>query len=107
WSDWAYLSELFAQNLTAVGPRTVYVVNPASADELQRKAPALWAWATAPPIRFSHVQRPGHDFLDELRRIWSARFIRRLMDAARPTYDALFGGALAPAVSIDETLDAA
>jgi hypothetical protein len=106
WSDWAYLSELFTENLAAVGPRTVYVVNPATTDELRRKAPALWAWASAPPVHFHHIPSPGHEFLDDLRRIWSARFVRRLMDAASPTYEALFGGPPAAAVAIDDTLDA-
>jgi hypothetical protein len=93
WSDWSYLSELFAANLAAVGPRSVVVINSDDPVELQRKAPQLWAWAHGAGIQFQHVQASGHEFLDDLRRTWSARFIWRLMDAARPTYEAFFGTA--------------
>ncbi len=91
WSDWAYLSELLASNLTGVGPRSVYVVNPGGADELQRKAPGLWEWAHGPHIEFHHVPESGNEFLDDLRRTWSTRFILRLMDASGPTYETIFG----------------
>lgn len=91
WSDWAYLTELFAANLASVGPRSVYVINPHSDEQLRQKAPQLWAWANGPSVQFNHVRTSGEIFLDELRRIWSARFVARLMDAARPTYESLFG----------------
>jgi hypothetical protein len=91
WSDWAYLTELFAANLTGVGPRTVYVVNRDSPDQLRQKAPQLWAWANGPNIQFQHIQASGNAFLDDLRRTWSARFIWRLMDASRTTYESFFG----------------
>lgn len=91
WSDWAYLTELFAANLASVGPRSVYVVNPDSDEELQQKAPQLWAWANGPGIQFLHIRSSGEAFLDELRRIWSGRFVTRLMEAARPAYETFFG----------------
>ncbi len=91
WSDWAYLTDLFVANLTAVGPRSVYVINPDRDEELRQKAPQLWAWANGPNIQFHHIRLSGEVFLDELRRIWSGRFISRLMEAARPAYEALFG----------------
>jgi hypothetical protein len=91
WTDWAYLGELFAANLTAVGPRRVFVINRDGPERLREKAPQLWAWANGPQIQFRHVPQSGDAFLDDLRRIWSARFILRLMDASRPTYERLFG----------------
>ena len=91
WSDWAYLTELFAANLASVGPRSVYVINPDSDEQLRQKAPQLWAWAHGPGVQLHHVRVSGEIFLDELRRIWSARFVTRLMDAARPTYESFFG----------------
>lgn len=91
WSDWAYLTELFAANLTSVGPRSVYVVNPDSDADLRQKAPQLWAWANGPGVGFQHIRLSGEAFLDELRRLWSARFVAQLMDAARPAYEAFFG----------------
>jgi hypothetical protein len=91
WSDWAYLTELFAANLAGVGPRSVYVVNPDTPAQLQLKAPQLWAWANGANVQFRHVPMSGEVFLDDLRRAWSGRFISRLMDASRPTYTSFFG----------------
>jgi hypothetical protein len=97
WSDWAYLTELLAEYLAATAPQHVYLVDPENPDQLQIKAPDLWAWAHGPGVRFHHCQESGCDFLDELRRRWSRVFVRRLMDESIPTYRALFGAPAAAA----------
>lgn len=56
WSDWSYLTELFVAHLTSVGPRSVFVINPDSDEQLEQKAPQLWAWARGPDVQFHHVE---------------------------------------------------
>jgi hypothetical protein len=105
WSDWAYLTELFAMNLAAVTPQHVYLVNPGTAAELEAKAPALWAWAHGPGITCHHERQPGAEFLDELRRRWSRLFVTQLAESSRPTYQTLFGVAPSGNPVVPEHLD--
>ena len=77
WSDWAYLNEVL-ERLLDVRPMTVIVVDPQDDAALQAKAPRLWQWATS-CARFEHVAESGADFLDDLRRRFSIRFLNDMM----------------------------
>lgn len=91
WSDWAYLSEIFASSLPALGPCTVFLAAPASAADLAAKAPELWKWAHGDQVTFIHEAESGDTFLDELRRRVSTVFLNRVFDSAGSTYLGLFG----------------
>jgi hypothetical protein len=91
WSDWAYLSEIFASTIDAVGPRSVILVDPSPADALAAKAPAMWAWANRAEITFLHERESGADFLNSLREHFSRVFLRQLFSRAVATYEGLFG----------------
>lgn len=90
WTDWAYLNELFQSTISSLGPRRLYAIDIATPAELRSKAPGLWAWAHSGAIEFRHVPMSGAEFLDALRRVWTHRFITRLMVAAEPSYAAIF-----------------
>lgn len=91
WSDWAYLSEILASSLPALGPCTVVLVAPTSAVELQSKAPELWKWTHSSEVTFIHEAQSGDAFLDEMRKRVSTVFLNRVFDCATKTYEALFG----------------
>lgn len=91
WSDWAYLSDILADALTASTPRNVVVVDPESPEVLERKAPALWDWAHRGDVQFHHVAHSGSDFLSELQERFGVVSIARLIRDAAATYEALFG----------------
>jgi len=106
WTDWAYLTDLLAENLTAISPQHVYLVDPLPADDLKTKAPGLWNWVHRANIVFHHIAESGADFLDELRRLWSRLFLSQLLRAAGSTYQSLFGSASpAPTPAAHEALD--
>lgn len=77
WSDWAYLNEVL-ELLLDIRPTTVVLVDPQDEAALKAKAPKLWQWATS-CARFEHVRDSGTDFLDDLRRRFSIRFINDMM----------------------------
>lgn len=91
WTDWAYLSDVLATTIAAIGPNSVVLVDPSPPDVIETKAPDLWAWAHRPGITFLHVQQSASEFLAELRAWFSRVFLKRLLDDARPTHEALFG----------------
>jgi len=91
WSDWAYLSDILASTIDAVGPRSVYLVDPSSPQDLQAKAPGMWAWANRPGIGFHHERESGAEFLDSLRRRFSQVFLTRTLEEAADTYRTMFG----------------
>lgn len=91
WTDWAYLTEVLAENLASVSPQHVYVVDPVASAQLELKAPLLWKWAHGPGITFHHIEEKGADFLDELRQRWSRVFLSQLVQDSVNTYRALFG----------------
>src|SRR4051812_14601986 len=47
WTDWAYLNEVIGNALTGVTPLSVTVVDMATTQQLQDKAPDLWNLAHA------------------------------------------------------------
>jgi NAD-dependent SIR2 family protein deacetylase len=97
WSDWAYLNQILTDKLGVGLPQHVYVVDPETAAGLQAKAPSLWAWANQSTISFHHIQEKGNEFLDELRRRWSALFLYSVTQSATADHQSLFG--CAPAVT--------
>ena len=88
WTDWDYLNNVLARALHGSTPRTVVVVNPATRQILQQKAPELWAWANRQS--FYHVPEPGDAFLDELRLVFSRGFVKRAIEGGIPHFVALF-----------------
>ena len=94
WSDWAYLSDVLATTIAAIGPNSVVLVDPSPSNVIETKAPGLWAWAHRPGIAFSHEQQSGAEFLSELRERFSRTFLNRLLDDAVATHQGLFGSPL-------------
>ena len=90
WTDWSYLTDLLAQHLAVATPAHVYLVDPDTPENLQEKAPALWAWAHRTNIVFHHCRESGPDFLNVLRSRWSSVYINRLIAESRNTYNNLF-----------------
>jgi hypothetical protein len=91
WSDWAYLTDVFAGTVAAIGPRSVFLVDPSPGNVLQAKAPTMWDWAHRPGITFQHEQESGGDFLNSFREHFSRVFLRQMFTDAAETYQALFG----------------
>jgi hypothetical protein len=91
WTDWAYLNEVIGNALTGVTPLSVTVVDMATAQQLQDKAPDLWNLAHAEHVTFTHVQQDGAQFLDELRRAYSRSFLRKVIRAGVGVFEAETG----------------
>ncbi len=84
WTDWLYLNSVFADALSEVAaPISITVIDPASPDELQGKAPDLWAVAHRPGVRFNHICESASDSLNELRKQFSRAFLRKLLHAGK------------------------
>ena len=96
WTDWAYLNEVIGTALTGVTPLSVTVVDMATAQLLEDKAPDLWSLAHADHVIFTHVQEDGARFLDELRRAYSRSFLRKVIRAGVEVFEAETGGACDP-----------
>ena len=96
WSDWAYLNEIFGRVLLNVLPLSVTVVDKAPADQLEAKAPDLWAVAHAEHVTFYHVPESGADVLDELRRAFSRAYLRKVLHAGKAAFEAQIGAACDP-----------
>jgi hypothetical protein len=102
WSDWSYLNGLFAQILDGIAPTTVTVIDPSPATVLESKAPALWELAHGDNVNFHHVQESGAEALDELRRAFSASYLRLVLAAGRSTFETMTGVACDPSwLSVD------
>lgn len=93
WTDWAYLSDVLATTIAAIGPNSVVLVDPSPANVIETKAPGLWAWAHRPGITFLHERQSGSEFLAELRARFSRTFLNRVLDDAAATHQTLFGSA--------------
>ena len=76
-TDWDYLNSLLERCLDAVTPSNVIVVDPSPTENLAGKAPALFGVGERAKGGFYHIQCSGADFLEELRRKWSASYVRR------------------------------
>lgn len=91
WSDWAYLNSVLERCLTAAAPARVTVVDLASSEQLQEKAPALWQILHRNGVQFEHVQASAAEFLDDLREGFSRSYLRRLMRMGAAAYEGKFG----------------
>jgi hypothetical protein len=97
WSDWAYLNTVLGTVLDGLAPLSVTVIDLADAAALQAKAPDLWALATGPKVEFTHVQESGADALTELRKTFSQNYLRGVLAAGRPAFEASIGVVCDPA----------
>lgn len=91
WSDWEYLNQIVGEALQGVAPLSVTVVDPSSAQDLEQKAPGLWALAHQENVTFTHVQESGADALDELRNAFSAHYLRQILAAGCASFEAAVG----------------
>ncbi len=91
WTDWGYLNRILTEALGNVTPSSIIVVDPSPQVELAQKAPELWAIAHRPGVAFDHIQESGADALDELRRAFSARYLRQVFAAGRQAFEAELG----------------
>ncbi len=97
WTDWDYLNHVIGSAMRDVHPISVTVVDLASADQLQQKAPHLWTLAQAPQVTFTHVQESGADILDELRRAFSMSYLQRVLKMGQATFEEVTGTTCNPA----------
>jgi len=97
WSDWGYLNQIVGSALQGVDPLSVTVVDLSGADQLQNKAPELWALSHVDNVEFHHVQESGAEALDELRREFSKNYLRQVIDAGKVAFEQETGTACDPA----------
>jgi hypothetical protein len=97
WSDWEYLNQVIGSALKDVAPLSVTVVDLSAADQLEQKAPDLWALAHEPHVTFTHVQESGANVLDELRSAFSTNYLRKIFAVGRAAFEAETGVACDPA----------
>ena len=97
WSDWDYLNQVIGSALLDVAPLSVTVIDLSGSDQLEQKAPDLWALAHGANVRFTHVQESGAEVLDELRRTFSTNYLRRILAAGRAAFEEATGVACDPA----------
>jgi hypothetical protein len=96
WSDWRYLNDVLQSALATSTPTMVVVVDPASPEVLQQKAPELWNWCHQGGIDFFHERQSGKEFLADLRRIFSQRLLERVLIDSLQLFDAMSKGAVQP-----------
>jgi hypothetical protein len=96
WSDWEYLNAIISSALGEVQPLSVTVIDLSPADVLQQKAPELWQIAHADNVTFEHVRESGADALDELRRAFSASYLRQVLAGGRVIFEQTTGIACDP-----------
>ncbi len=105
WTDWGYLNEVLAGLLAAQAPATVTVVDPATSEALEEKAPDLWATIAGLP-GFEHVRLSSDEALVELRKAFSEVWIRRhQLRGAEIFEDETGGNGVAPALLNCPNLD--
>lgn len=105
WSDWGYLNTVIQDALEGLAPVSVTVVDLSDARVLEAKAPALWQLAHQPHVTFAHVQESGSDALDELRRAFSANFLRQVLAAGRAAFERMTGAQCDPDLLRGSELD--
>lgn len=97
WSDWSYLNEILGKALAGVAPKSITVIDPSTSDQLEAKAPQLWALAHLPEVIFNHVQESAEVALDELHRAFSKAYLRKLLNSGKAAVEAARGAACDPA----------
>jgi len=83
WTDWDYLNSVIGSALEGVTPRSVTLVDLDTEERLQQKAPGLWELAHRDGVLFTHVRESGAAVLSDLRRGFSASYIRKILAAGR------------------------
>ncbi len=87
WTDWDYLNSVVDSALNAVNPSRVIVVNSADAATFPEKAKSLYDLGTRATNGFYHVQVSGTEFLAGLRRMFSQRFIRIVLQSGKEDFE--------------------
>lgn len=103
WSDWSYLSEIFADHLSAIHSAKIVLVDPASDEELRLKAPALWEWVHGDGIQFTHVPERGDTFLAFLRKEYSKALLSKVLLHAMQGYQRFAEGQPVPEIGFEHT----
>jgi len=106
WSDWAYLNHVLEDCVNTIEPNFIVLVDPDEAINLTRKAPNLWNWAANGNVNFVHVRESGAEFLNDLRRRFSRRYLERLAEASKPTYMGMTGSHFAGPVRFSDAATA-
>jgi len=99
WSDWDYLNSLMSDALADVTPARVWVINPIDTDELQSKAPKLWALVQAGTTKFTHIKGSADTALDELRQHFSQVWIQRFLELGKTALETELGQACDPTLT--------
>jgi hypothetical protein len=102
WSDWDYLNAILRESLRAVHGSLVVLVTPQPAEELKKKAPALWRWATTKSKTFHHVPESGDTFLEELRIAFSQKVLKQVLVACSTGAQPPAGGIAPPSVEFGD-----
>ncbi len=97
WSDWAYLNDVLSTVLDDISPLSVTVIDPSDTATLKAKAEDLWALAHGPQVEFTHLQESGAEALAELRKAFSQNYLRGMLAAGRPAFEAAVGADCNPA----------
>jgi hypothetical protein len=88
WSDWKYLNHLIGTALQGIDPISVTVVDLTPENELEQKAPELWAIAHSGNVVFNHIQESGADVLNELRVAFSQGYMRQILASGENAFTA-------------------
>jgi hypothetical protein len=87
WTDWDYLNRVLGTVLEGIAPLSVTVVDPAGLEVLRTKAPQLWELAHGQNVNFLHVQESGAQALEELRKSFSANYLKAVLEAGRAVFE--------------------
>lgn len=101
WSDWDYLNEVLTAALKDVAPACIILVNLDEEAELATKANDLWNALHKENVAFTYMQCSGADFLDELRVIYSAAYVRKAIEMGKATYE--HGGQVAKPIPVTQS----
>lgn len=77
WTDWGYLNDVLVNAIKVQWFGSVTVIDPKSTQELEEKAPTLWATLSDGALQFEHVRGSGTEALEELRAAFSKVWMRR------------------------------
>ncbi|MBX3535115.1 MAG: SIR2 family protein [Xanthobacteraceae bacterium] len=84
WTDWGYLNGVIADALQVKNANSVTVVDPATSEELEHKAPVLWDKLRTASASFVHIKTSGSDALEELRTEFSRSWAKKFFNLGEP-----------------------